>query len=125
MIWHRASKSGWPYVQVIRTFAVLAEQHRWQGLPHFALGGSSGGAFALHLALRLQLSGLCAQLMAVMPENLEAAPHPPGGSAESGWAYPPTAFVHMSRDERTAVTVDADVGVLKKQVGLIREYRID
>lgn len=41
-----------------------------------------------------------------------------GGGAGTGhtWAYPSTAFVHMSRDEHTAERVQLDVAVLKKQV---------
>lgn len=63
-------------------FDTIAERESWSGLPRFALGGSSGGAFVLHLALRLQLSGLCAQLMAVQPQHLEAPPHAPEASGK-------------------------------------------
>ena len=76
-------------LQVIRVFEALAEREGWGKLPRFALGGSSGGAFALHLALRLQLSGLCIQLMAVTPENLETAPHPPGATGAGALSSSP------------------------------------
>lgn len=102
-------------MQVISAFETIAKQQGWQKLPRFALGGSSGGAFALHLALRLQLSGMCIQIMGTIPEHLQSPPHAPH-APEQRWQYPPTAFVHMARDMRTAGAVRANMGVLQKQV---------
>ena len=69
--------------KVIRTFHTLAAREKWgKGLPRYALGGSSGGAFLLNLALRLEFTALCAQIMAVRPGNLQASPHVPGASSE-------------------------------------------
>ncbi|KAK9797360.1 hypothetical protein WJX73_002960 [Symbiochloris irregularis] len=102
-------------LQVIRTFHTVATREGWpQDLPRYALGGSSGGAFLLHLALRLELTALCSQLMAVRSASLESPPHALGAS-EQGWTYPPAAFVHMARDKHTVAAVEQNMAVLKKQ----------
>lgn len=59
--------------------------------------------------MRLPLKGLCIQLMAVPSEHL---------LLPKGLTFPPTAFVHMSRDGRTAEGVKGNIDVLKTQVGL-------
>lgn len=100
---------------VVRAFETLSKREGWQKLPTYALGGSSGGAFALHLAMRLPLKGLCIQLMAVPSEHL---------LLPKGLTFPPTAFVHMSRDGRTAEGVKGNIDVLKTQGVKVKEVAI-
>lgn len=92
----------------------LAERQGWGRLPLYALGGSSGGAFLLQLALRMPMTGIIPVIMGVPAETLENKPHALDQS--KSWPYPPTFFIHMARDEMTAEYVAEDIAVLKKQV---------
>ena len=58
-------------------------------LPLVAFGASSGGAFVLQLPTLLKCAAIISQIMAIPPQML-----PPDA--------PPTLFVHMPRDVRTA-----------------------
>lgn len=71
-------------------------------LPIVALGASSGGAFVLMLpALVPQIKAVVSQIMGI----------PPGMLPDK---MPPTQFVHMTRDQRTAALVHKDAKKLKQ-----------
>ena len=70
--------------------------------PVAAMGASSGGAFVLQLPQLLPLKAVVSQIMAIPPQMLE---HPS--------PFPPTLFVHMSRDERTSAMVHRCVRKLR------------
>lgn len=146
----------------------LRERENLTGLPLYALGASSGGAFVLRLAAHLQLDSICSHIMALPPvmlqrqldmgskqRQLQAAggygriggrdgrargylrrafsggdqiseapqlrllnalgPHPqmPGNIEVSKAPYPPTMFVHMPVDKRTAGMVAMDMQALE------------
>lgn len=103
-------------VQVTRAWEELLEVEGWARLPHYALGGSSGGAFVLLLAQRIPLDGIAAVIMAIPPQLLDAKPR--AADSSKSWNFPPTAFVHMEKDELTAEGVAADVAALRKQACL-------
>ena len=90
------------------------EREGWAKVPRYALGGSSGGAFALHLAMRLPLSGVVSVIMAVQSVMLESKPR--SADLSKSWPFPSTMYIHMSRDESTTQNVVANVAALKKQV---------
>ena len=70
-------------------------------LPVVALGASSGGAFVLQLpALVKEVKAVVSQIMAIPPSMLPER-------------MPPTLFVHMGRDARTAAAVHRCVKKLK------------
>lgn len=79
---------------IVRT--VLAHWRSQVGLsaslPLVALGASSGGAFVLQLPQLVPCAAIVSQIMAVPPSMLAAN-------------HPPTLFVHMPRDARTALYV--------------------
>ena len=99
----------------------LLEREGWGRIPHYALGGSSGGAFVLFLAQRIPLDGVAPVIMAVQPQTLEVKPRAAADATKS-WNFPPTFFVHMARDEMTVEGVTADVATLKKQVPPLPAY---
>ena len=70
-------------------------------LPIVALGASSGGAFALQLPAVVPCMAVVSQIMAIPPNMLPAT-------------MPPTLFVHMPRDQRTASYVHKDVRKLRQ-----------
>lgn len=94
----------------------LSAREGWGRKAVYALGGSSGGAFALHLALRLPLNGVIPVIMAVQSNLLESKPR--AADQSKSWPFPPTFFIYMSRDEVTAQSVTSNIAVLKKQVNL-------
>lgn len=98
----------------MRAWQGLLEQENWGRLPHYALGGSSGGAFAMLLAQRVTFDGVCPIAAFVQPHTLDTRPKAPDFSRS--WQFPPTFFVFMERDELTAEGVASNIAVLKKQV---------
>lgn len=100
---------------VARALAEVARRERWVGLPLFAVGASSGGAFVSTApawlppagggpsAFPLRLRGLGVQISSV-----------PSVEKTITASYPPVAFVHMPRDERTAAEVDVAVERLER-----------
>ena len=100
---------------VARALAEVARRERWVGLPLFAVGASSGGAFVSTApawlppagggpsAFPLRLRGLGVQISSV-----------PSVDKTITASYPPVAFVHMPRDERTAAEVDVAVERLER-----------
>ena len=103
-------------MQVLSVWEELVDREGWAKIPRYALGGSSGGAFALHVAMRLPLSGVTAIIMAVQSAMLEAKPRSTDQS--KSWPFPPAMFIHMSRDESTTQNVVSNIAVLKKQARL-------
>jgi len=93
----------------------------WGRIPHYALGGSSGGAFVIFLAQSVPLDGAIPVIAAVPPVALEARPR--AADSSKTWPFPPTFFVHMERDEATAQGVAANLAALKKQVGGEAKFR--
>jgi hypothetical protein len=63
------------------------------------------------LAHQLVLSGVVMQIMAQQPAVFTLSKHEGGGRRQVH--FPPTAFVHMSRDERTSYGVELDRAELK------------
>lgn len=129
---------------VLRVLATLAEREDLLGLPVYALGASSGGAFVLQLAAHapgaaVSLAGICSQVMALPPSMLiesldlaaaaarNAAERPANGtdrrlagsagnrSSAAAPPYPPVLFVHMPLDQHTAQAVVANVEALKER----------
>ena len=84
--------------------AAFRSAHALNSLPLAALGASSGGAFALQLAGIMKLTAVVSQIMAIPPAVLPAH-------------MPPTLFVHMPRDVRTASTVHKCVRKLRADSG--------
>ena len=103
-------------MQVTKAWEELVAREGWGRVPHYALGGSSGGAFLLYLALSVPLDGVIPVIAAVPSDGLEARPR--AADSSKTWPFPPTYFVHMERDETTAKGVAANVATLKKQVGM-------
>ena len=93
---------------------LLSEREGWSKIPRYALGGSSGGAFVLNLALRLPLDGVIPIIMAVKSSLLETKPA--SQDQAKTWPFPPTIFIHMPRDTGTAQGVASNAATLKKQV---------
>lgn len=91
-----------PIVQ--KALTAFREQHNLAALPLVALGASSGGAFVLLLAGTVRFRAVISQIMAVPPPML---PEP----------MPPTLFVHMLRDQRTASMVNKCVRKLRNSSG--------
>eukprot|EP00775_Hariotina_reticulata_P013856 gene13856-13978_t len=110
------------------------------GLPLFALGASSGGAFALLLPSFVPVAGVCSQVMALPPALyspfLAAPPAKPpdnqqrtaargrsnGSNTSAAIArHPPVLFVPMARDRRTARGVQLDVD-LRSQLPVTTEF---
>lgn len=60
------------------------------------------------------LQGIGVQIMAMSPTQLEEKPTNP--ATKETWPYPPTYFMHMPRDTRTAEYVAKDIVVLQKLV---------
>ena len=85
---------------VKRALDAFRERHHLPSLPLAALGASSGGAFVLQLAGIMRLVAVISQIMAIPPAMLSEP-------------MPPTLFIHMSRDQRTAAFVHKDVKRIK------------
>jgi len=99
--------------RVVSALRTLLMQQGVADLPLYALGASSGGAFVPVLAHHIPLSGIVVQIMAQRPDVFTTPlPNPNSGKQPP---YPPTLFVHMSRDSRTAEGVEADIAVLHAQ----------
>ncbi|KIY93299.1 hypothetical protein MNEG_14663 [Monoraphidium neglectum] len=106
-----ALRRGIAVVAVKAALGKLLEREGLDGLPLYALGASSGGAFALALASEVELDGVCSQVMAH-----PAMEHLARAAIDAFGRYPPTAFVLMPRDERTAGAVQANAAALKSKV---------
>mgnify|MGYP003685014893 CR=1 FL=1 len=90
--WNFESDAG----SVVKVLAAFRQVHRLSHLPLAALGVSSGGAFVLQLARRIPLSAIVCQVMAIPPSYYVGF---------QGARFPPTLFIHMFRDQRTAMLV--------------------
>jgi len=92
--------------RVLRALSKFRHRHGLDELPAAALGASSGGAFVLMLARELPLRAVVSQIMALPPAMLQGY---------NGTPFPPTLFLHMPRDGRTAALVSKCVGRLSQQ----------
>ncbi|MEW5313283.1 MAG: hypothetical protein WDW38_004865 [Sanguina aurantia] len=104
--------------KVIGILDTLARRQSWTGLPLYAMGASSGGAFVLTLAAHMPLAGVCSQISGVSPALLQAH-HARFEGETVGHRYPPTMFVHMPRDAKTAQLVAADIAALRRVVQIL------
>ena len=126
-------------LQTRGSFAAIKAAQQWSDdFPVYALGASSGGTFAgllpFHMKLQVRCAavssdfthglrartthelaarqGTCIQIMAWSPsmwkKHLDAHP-----------SYPPTLFVHMERDERTASHVRGNLELLQSRVSML------
>jgi len=110
---------------VAAIFVNLITKHepQLQKLPIYALGVSSGGSLALLLPKVMQLAGICSQIMAIHPQELEnildattllqEKRQKQQQGEKQHFKYPPTIFMHMPRDARTASYIEQDVAVLQ------------
>jgi len=119
----RASRCWSPGVDGPRVLAALEALLGRLGaahLPRLALGGSSGGAFVALLPSYAEkpFAALCIQIMAVAPQELEAA-------ARASHGYPPSLWVHMVRDKRMADGVAASLSALQLGGWTTAEVRIE
>ena len=89
---------------VVAALNSFRKKHALHEAPLSALGASSGGAFVLQLPRLIKLGAVVSQIMAIPPSMLLA----PDSSQ-----FPPTLFVHMPRDERTAGLVKRCLRKLK------------
>lgn len=111
-------------VLAIRTFV---QKDRLHGLPLYAMGASSGGAFVLFLASNLypRFTAVCSQIMGVPYSTMDALVKrisPPWFPHK----YPATMFVHMAkRDPMTAEYVKESLAVLNASNVATREILVD
>lgn len=91
---------------VLASHKALAEQEKLlAAAPLYGLGASSGGAFLLRLANYLPFQ-------AIVPMIANRTKPRPGSEQPPTLApYPPTLFVHMTRDTTMTVRIAADVKV--------------
>ena len=104
------------YLQVMSVWQFLMEENNWEKIPHFALGGSSGGAFILYLAQRLQLNGLNPVIMSVPSAFLELKQKSTETAKQT--SLPATFYVSMERDQilMEGGGVLSNMATLSKQV---------
>ncbi|KAA8496894.1 hypothetical protein FVE85_0623 [Porphyridium purpureum] len=74
-----------------------------KGLPLFALGASSGGAFVRELPLYTKLSGLCLMISGLPPGVIEKVE----AQLPSGTSYPPTFELYMRKPPFSGDGVEA------------------
>lgn len=86
--WHHHHSAG-DTPAVRETLAKFRAAHGLESVPLVAFGASSGGAFVLQAGATLGAAAVISQIMALPPSML---PEP----------MPPTLFVHMAKDRRTA-----------------------
>lgn len=96
-------------VKVSHVLDTLIHREGLRGLPVYAMGASSGGAFVLFLAAHYKLQGVCSQIMGLpgdmMTELIDTAKVP----------FPPTMLVHMPKDDTTARRIKEDLKVLQEK----------
>ncbi|PSC75811.1 hypothetical protein C2E20_1340 [Micractinium conductrix] len=91
--------------------AVVAILRAWlaqQGLqskPLYAVGVSAGAAFALKLPMETPVHGVVSEVLGVLGEGWY--------SENLGAAYPPTAYISMPRDAKTAERIAANLEELR------------
>ena len=102
-------------LQVMKVWEFLIEENGWEKIPHFALGGSSGGAFVLYLAQRVQFSGLNPVIMSVPSAFLEMKQKSSDGAKQIN--LPPTFYVAMQRDQ---ILMEGG-GVLSNMAALMKQ----
>lgn len=102
------------FVRVKSALTQWLSRERLSGLPLLALGGSSGGAFVLHLAAHMAgaFRGVAAQIMAVMASTYREYDSKRKAGAVSA-PYPPVLFIHMPRDTHVAYLVAKNMEELK------------
>uniref|UniRef100_A0A453FE99 Uncharacterized protein n=2 Tax=Aegilops tauschii subsp. strangulata TaxID=200361 RepID=A0A453FE99_AEGTS len=82
------------------------------GLPVVALGASSGGYFVSRLAAKMSLAAV---VMMISEGVFDPAGAPPG--------YPPSMFLHMPKDYKTAALVGRNVKMLRSNGVEVRELQ--
>jgi len=81
-------------------------------LPKCAVGVSNGGSFSMLLPMYVPLRAIVCQIMAIPNELVDRVPN-----------IPPTLFVHMPRDARTAAGVKSNIAKLRS-LGKVGEERL-
>ena len=116
----RVGRRAWDFAtdgpRVAAALNSFRTKHSLEQLPLAALGASAGGAFVLQLAGLVPLHAVVSQIMALPPALLRA---PPGGAC-----FPPTLFVHMTRDDRTSALVQDCVSSLRARGGAVARREI-
>merc|ERR1712008_5381 len=114
-------QSCWsPRVDVHRAHEAIQHVKSVEGLredvPVLAIGASSGGAFAGHLAAPLSAGGL-PHLRCIVSQIMSTRHSKNRGV--------PTMFVHMPQDGRTAQAVSTDILRLEKENIRVAEIKVD
>jgi hypothetical protein len=109
---------------------VLSRLNISRDVPRFAMGASSGGAFAALLPVYTRSPhppwrAVCSQIMGVPPEMLTM---PDASERNNGTStpvmFPPSLWVHMPRDPRLAGLVAADVAMLRAENATVEELQV-
>jgi len=101
------TRKCWGHADQVSVRAALEHVRAAESLPAaplFGLGASSGGFFVMSLACSIDFAAISPQIAALPWTTLHRC--------VLRGRYPPTAFVHMPRDARTATAVAAAVKVL-------------
>lgn len=108
----RTGKRCWAEVKKDKGANVAAIVRYWmkrenlEDKPLYVMGASSGGQLALTLPVIMEeISGVYAQVRGVDDSLFQSSKHKP---------YPPTAFVHMPRDQDNAKIISQNIKTLKK-----------
>ncbi len=74
------------------------------------LAGTACAQQRVQTVLRVCMQGVCVQVMGVPSDVYKDV------GKSLAWPFPPTLFVHMRRDQRTAAAVTRDIAALKAEV---------
>lgn len=86
-----------------------------QGVPLYTMGASSGAQMALTLPRHMRVRGIYSQVRGVENKILKLP---------KGRLYPPTAFVHMPRDEINLAVIANNIAALRKAGTPVLEVQI-
>ena len=102
--------------RVARALESFRRTNKLEHVPLAALGASSGGSFVLQMPKLIHLDAVVSQIMAVPTHVLRPS---------AGGTYPPTLFVHMSRDVHTTGLVRKCVHELRKNGGIVARKQVE
>lgn len=86
--------------RVVKAVATFRARHNLSARPVIALGVSAGGALALKLPQLMAVDAVVSQIMALPATELKSRDSSP---------FPPTLFIHMSRDGQGPITTTSHV----------------
>ncbi|KAL4444232.1 hypothetical protein ABPG75_011969 [Micractinium tetrahymenae] len=81
-------------------------QHGLQGKPLYVMGVSSGASFALKLPETVTVHGVVSEVLGIAGDSWDTLD-------ALGRGFPPTAFISMPRDARTAAKIAEDMQLLR------------